>query len=501
MQTGASQITVLEERLQKLEYQHVTLQSEHVALQSQHAVLQSQYAQLQSRCVALETQNKELRERVDELQEKLGRNSRNSNQPPSSDQPGEGSRDGRRKNKKSKKRKRGGQPGHRGSHRELLPPEQVDHFVDHFRNECECCGEALPKTPDDHPERFQVTEIPPLRPETTEHRGHEVECPCCGHKNRGHIPDTVKSSAFGVRLTAMVMMLTGALHLSRRQAKEMLKSFFNVAISVGAISAIEGRFAEVIKPVVLQVWEKAREATVKHTDGTSWLQAGKMLQIWTIATAAVTVFKILSDGTARTLRALFRNVEGILVSDRATALKFWVMKNRQICWAHLLRKFISFSERAGPAGAYGRELLEYTAIMFDYYWSYREGRLSSQTFRARMAPLQEHVEAVLHRAVQAGIKGLSGSCEDILAHKEALWNFVTTKGVEPTNNNAERELRRFVLWRKRCFGTQSQRGNDYAECIMTVAHTARKQNRPLLPYLIEVFQAHSDGTELPSLLA
>jgi transposase len=240
---------------------------------------------------------------------------------------------------------------------------------------------------------------------------------------------------------------------------------------------------------------------VKHTDGTSWLQAGKMLQIWTIATTAVTVFKIISDGTARTLRALFKNAEGILVSDRATALKFWVMKNRQICWAHLLRKFISFSERDGPTGTYGRELLEYTGIMFDYYWRYKEGRFSSSLFRERMAPLQKQFEAVLARAAAAGIKGLSGSCEDILAHREALWTFVTKPGLEPTNNNAERELRRFVLWRKRCFGSQSQRGNDYAERMMTVVHTARKQNKPLLSFLTAVCEAERDGTPLPSLLS
>jgi transposase len=166
-----------------------------------------------------------------------------------------------------------------------------------------------------------------------------------------------------------------------------------------------------------------------------------------------------------------------------------------------LRNFISFSERDGPTGAYGRELLEYTGIMFESYWMYKEERLSNAGFRVRMAPLQKQFEAVLARAAAAGIKGLSGSCEDILAHREALWTFVTKPGVEPTNNNAERELRRFVLWRKRCFGSQSQRGNDYAERMMTVVHTARKQNKPLLSFLTAVCEAERDGRPLPSLLS
>ncbi len=541
MQMGTSQIDLFEDRLRELEAkyekrlqkleakydalqaEHATLQSEHATLKTEHAalktkydVLQTQHSQLQSRCIALEAENKELkvenkdlREQVAKLQERLGRNSRNSNQPPSSDKPGDDSKDESREGKnqrKGKKRKRGGQPGHRGSHRALLPPEQVDRFEDHVPDKCESCWEDLPKKPDENPERFQIierfqtTEVPPIKPFVTEDRAYEVECDC-GHKTRSHIPDSVKSSAFGARLTSMIVMLTGVLHLSRRQAMETLNNFFNVSISVGAISAIEGRFAEAVKPIVEQAWEKAREAAVKHTDGTSWLQAGNLLQIWTIATTAVTVFKILSDGTAKTLKALFSNAGGILVSDRATALNFWVMKKRQICWAHLLRKFISFSERDGPAGRFGRELLEYTGIMFDYYWMQKEGQISCQRFRTLMAPVQKQFEEALVRAARAGIKGLSGSCQDILGHREALWTFVTNSRVEPTNNHAERELRRFVLWRKRSFGSKSKRGNLFAERIMTVVHTARKQGKPLLPFLTDVCEAHRDGRHLPSLVA
>ena len=59
-------------------------------------------------------------------------------------------------------------------------------------------------------------------------------------------------------------------------------------------------------------------------------------------------------------------------------------------------------------------------------------------------------------------RGLSGSCADLLHHQEALWTSSwTSEGVEPTNNHAERELRGFVLWRRRrSFGTQSERGDS-----------------------------------------
>jgi transposase len=90
-------------------------------------------------------------------------------------------------------------------------------------------------------------------------------------------------------------------------------------------------------------------------------------------------------------------------------------------------------------------------------------------------------------------------CADILAHKAALWTFVDRDDVEPTNNHAERELRAFVLWRKRSFGAQSDRGNLFAERLMTVAHTARKQGKDVLPFLADCCQAQADGTRAPSL--
>ena len=54
------------------------------------------------------------------------------------------------------------------------------------------------------------------------------------------------------------------------------------------------------------------------------------------------------------------------MSDRfPLRFNFWAMDHRQICWAHLLRKFVSFSERAGPAARIGHELLDYTGILFE----------------------------------------------------------------------------------------------------------------------------------------
>jgi transposase len=436
---------------------------------------------------------------VTKLLEEKGRNSSNSGKPPSSDPPS--ARAQRRAKGKKGERKRGGQPGHEGSSRALVPPERVRHVEDLFPPECENCFASLPRMPDANPRRYQTAELPPVEPEITEWRQHGVVCPCCAHKTYGPY-EQIPTSPFGPRLSSIVALLTGVYHVSRRGTARLMSDLVGVEISLGAVSAIEARVSDAVKHAVDEVWQHVKLAAVKHTDGTSWFKAGAMCALWTVATSMATAFKILANAKRDTLAALFGDKKrGILVSDRATALLFWAMDRRQICWAHLLRKFIAFSEKSGRGGVIGEELLEYVGVMFEYWDNAKTDKITRAEFREHMAPVREHFEAAVERAVAAKIPGVSGSCADILEHRAALWTFVDRDDVEPTNNHAERELRAFVLWRKRSFGTQSERGDLFAERLMTVAHTARKQDIDVLAFLTSCCVAARDGSKKPSLFA
>ena len=467
-------------------------------LQARNRELEAIIVAKDARIAQLEEQVTDLSGRVATLIELQKQNSSNSNKPPSSDPPGGKSKD-REKRKKKSGRKRGGQPGHKGHHRTLVPESEVTDFVDFYPPECESCWEPLPKQADPHATRYQVTEVPPVVPETIEYRCHTVTCRC-GYKTQGKLGPDVPRIPFGPRLMSVIALVTGVYHISRRKTVTLLSDLLGVRLSLGAVSAVEARVSEAVKPAVDEAWKQVGEAKVKHTDGTGWSKAGVALAVWTIATTMVTVFQIVVNNSKATLKPLYGELKGILVSDRAAALNFWAMERRQVCWAHLLRKFVAFSERDGPAGAFGLEFLNYTGLVFEYWHAYRDGTLSRETFLAWMKPVRVQFEAALARAVAAGLPRLSGSCQDMLKHQLALWTFVEHEGVEPTNNHAERELRAFVLWRKRSFGSQSERGNRFAERLMTVAHTARKQKRDVLTFLTACCEAAQKGTRAPSLL-
>ncbi len=57
-----------------------------------------------------------------------------------------------------------------------------------------------------------------------------------------------------------------------------------------------------------------------------------------------------------------------------------------------------------------------------------------------------------------------------------------------------------MLWRKRSFGSQSERGERFAERVMTAVRTARKQGKDVLDFVIRSVTAHVNGAPPPRLI-
>lgn len=439
--------------------------------------------------------------RLTELQ---NQNSTNSHLPPSSDGPGATARGVRRPKKKKSKRKRGGQKGRRGAHRELLPAERVDEVVELFPEACEGCARPLPRVHDIDARRYQRIELLLTGPCVTEWQRHEVRC-ACGHSTRApYDASVIPASPFGPRLVSVVATLTGVYHLSRRRTQMLLRELFDIDVSLGAVSKMEACMSCSLRSAAGEAHDDVVAAMVKHADATSWLLAGATMSLWTLSTKLTTVYRIFTDGRRATIERMFKDafgqMFGILVSDRASVFGFWAMALRQICWAHLLRKFVSFFERDGPVGTFGRELLDYATLVFEYWRGFEKGDLSRDELKTWMAPVRRRFEATLDRVAAADLDDCSGSCKDLLAHKAALWTFVDIPGVDPTNNLAERDLRPLVIWRQRSYGCQSERGLRFVERVMTVAHTLRKRGRAVLDFFERTVAAHLVGTPAPRLL-
>jgi transposase len=447
--------------------------------------------------LALIVDVQKLETEVSALRERVNRNSRNSSKPPSSDGP-DASQKGRKRAKS--KRKRGGQPGHKGTTRKLVPIEQVKESYEIKPETCRKCGHAL-EGQDSEPYRHQVTEIPPVIAEIVEYRLHTLSCPECSTETSAEVPPGVPQGAFGPRLQAMVSLLSGRYRLSKRDTAEVMNDFFQATISTGSICALEQRSSEAISAPVEEAREYVKEQPAVHMDETGWREANHKAWLWVAASSQVTVFLIrCSRGGKVAKEMLGETFSGILNSDRWSAYNWVPVFLRQLCWSHLLRDFQAFVERGAESQRIGEAILAQSDLMFKWWYQVHDGTLTRATFQAQMKPVQQEVGQLLRQGTACAHHKTAGTCRDILKREDALWTFVRLEGIEPTNNLGERQVRHGVLWRKMCFGTQSKAGSRFAERIMTVVASLKQQQRNVLDYLTEACDAAIWGRPAPSLL-
>ena len=453
------------------------------------ASVQEAFLLLLNRVVSLE-------EKVANLEEQLKRNSGNSSQPPSQDGP---EKPILKKSEKSA-RKRGGQPGHPGAKRTLVPLELVKESHDIKPTHCGHCDSAL--TGDDpNPYRHQVVEIPPVVAEVTEYRLHTCTCQQCGRKTRALLPDGVATGAFGPRIEAMVGLLSGQYHLSKREIESMMATFFEVPISLGAISRVEKRCERAIATPVKDTEAYVRQQAVVHMDETGWREENKKAWLWVAATPGVAVFQIWRSRGSQVAKALLgEQYAGRIVSDRWSAYNWFDKRRRQLCWAHLKRDFQAISERKGPSQIIGEDLLQQKTQLFSLWHQVCEGALSRSDFIEKTKPIRDEVGRLLREGKLCDHKKTAGTCRHILRFEPALWTFIYVPGIEPTNNFAERQIRPAVLWRKSSFGTQSKAGSRFVQSLMTVVATLKLQNRNPFDYLVAAIDAANKDGPAPSLL-
>jgi transposase len=298
-----------------------------------------------------------------------------------------------------------------------------------------------------------------------------------------------------------VAALTGVYHLSRRTTVEVLQDLFGVELAVGSVSTCERAVSQAVAGPVAELHDHVQQQPeAVHADGTGWREGRKPAWLWVVVTTLATVFLVQARRNGAAARALLGTCAAILVSDRHGAYRQWAVEGRQLCWAHLKRDFQAFTERGGAAARLGRAMLQDTAKLFTRWHRVRDGTLSQGEFWQEMRPLRRRVERRLQRGASCPDTKTAGTCKQLLALAPALWTFIDVPGVEPTNNAAERALRRAVLWRKRSFGAHSSAGCRFAERMLTVAATLKQQERDVVDYLTQAALASLRAQPVPSLL-
>jgi transposase len=460
--------------------------------------------QLRAQIKALQAELDSLRATVAQLQEQLARarkDSSTSSKPPSSDivkppappppEEGEG------------KRTIGGQPGHPRHERSLVGPEMLNGGSHTYVAEiCPDCGHGLEAT-STPPRVVQQIEIETVPIVIAEHRGLPGYCPQCQKVHYGALPSGIdKGGLVGPRLTTLIAYLKGACHASYGTVRKFLRDVVGVHISRGQLVKVISKVSQALDaPYETLLHDLAAQARL-NVDETGHRECGKQWWTWCFRASLYTVFKIDPTRSGNVLlEVLGAEFNGVLGCDYFSAYRRYMRECNvlvQFCLAHLIRDVKYLMTLPGAADrAYGERLREALRSMFKII--HRRDELPDWAFSVR---LSEARAEVLRQALQdvPATRASQNMMQRFVKHGKAYFEFVTTPGVEPTNNLAEQAIRFVVIDRRITQGTRGEKGRRWCERIWTIIATCSQQGRSVFEYLNAAVEAYFAGDPAPSLL-
>lgn len=457
------------------------------------AELEAQVRQRDERIAALERQVAQLAAQV----ATLSKNSSNSSKPPSSDivkPPKPPPSSGR------KRRRIGGQPGHPRHERSAFPPEQIDAIRTYRLDRCPDCGGRLKPLAD--PRVIQQVEIVRKPARIVEHRAHAYRCTHCGKAQDAAMPaQVIKCGLIGPDLTAWVAYLKGVCHASFSTVRKFLRDVVKVTVSRGQLAKLIGKVSAALADPHQALLDALPGQPRLNVDETGHKNNGQAWWTWCFRAELFTLFKIESSrGSQVLLRLLGEEFDGVLGCDYFSAYRKY-MKDFgvavQFCLAHVIREvrfLLTLPDRV--TRDYARRLLDALRQLFRVI--HRREKMTPKRFHCA---LEEARQTVLKIGQCAPARREARNlAKRFRQHGAAYFQFITTPGVEPTNNLAEQAIRFVVIDRRITQGTRSETGRQWNERIWTTIATLTQQGRSVLEYLRDAIHAQIHNRRTPLLL-
>ena len=464
-----------------------------------------------------------------ELWEKQQKNSENSSQPPSQDNPysskkkqepekpssesesesdqSEGKEIDEEELKPKRKkspRKPGKQPGGKGFGRSQ--PLKAEVIIPHYPDSCSACNQELRESNAQRYMGYYVLELEPesfgFRIVTNLHHYYRATCSCghCTHEKpgRGRV-SVVEGRSQDLKLTEYVLVgpvlatfiasLSVRYRMSRTKIREFLQDWSNTELSIGSIDRCIRETGIACMPVVEELVEQLQNADILHLDETHWYVRGKLHWLWVAISTKTAVFHIGSRRKEELSHLVTEAFLAWLITDGYAVYRSH--PKRQRCLAHLIRKAIAVTGAINQKAAQiGQWILD---DLRELIATIAESSEDNRLIRKLLAGLRR----VCHLGQKADHKKLQALGKEILNDWDAVVAFVNHPELPPTNNEAERALRHAVIARNIGFGTRTREGSLAYSSLLSVIETCRLREINPWVYIAEVLALARQGIGPP----
>jgi transposase len=306
----------------------------------------------------------------------------------------------------------------------------------------------------------------------------------------------------GPRLTALVAYLKGVCHASFSTIRKFLRDVVGVSVSRGYLAKLTAKVSQSLAGAYGELCDRLPSEAAVNVDETGHAENRQKYWTWCFRAQLYTLFRIdKSRGSQVLVEVLGTEFNGVLGCDYFSAYRKYMRKfdvRVQFCMAHLIRdvKFL-LTLPGRDDQAYGQRLRDALRELFAVI--HRRAQMTAAGF-------QKALEAARKQVLRAGTTGVPDTkharnlAKRFRQHGAAYFRFVTTPGIEPTNNLAEQAIRFVVIDRRITQGTRSEKGRRWCERIWTVIATCAQQGRAAFQFLLDSVQAYLSGTSPPSLL-
>lgn len=461
-------------------------------LRSQVFGLEQTHAKLQKEMAQLRADNQKLKDQI----ARLKRNSSTSSKPPSSDivKP---------KNKgtarKKRKRKIGGQKGHPRQERIPFAPDDIDHTLAYELS----LDQAQGLIPLEEWFVLQQVDLAEKLYVVTEHRARKYLDPRTGRTVIAPLPEAVKAAGLvGPKLSALAAYQKGDGHMSYSTIQRFWNEVLGIPISRGQLANVIQKASAAFAEPYTELREALAQQASVGADESGHKDSGEKLWTWCFRAPDFTVFHIDPSRSSDVLKAILTEAfGGVIGSDYFSAYHKYMADCGvllQFCWAHLIRDIRFLAEHSDRSlQRWGRKLLPWVRKLFDTW--HRAEQMTEAGFARSMDRIRRGFLKAVRRPPSRG-EAQTLAARFCGRKADNYFRFLTTPGIEPTNNQTEQAIRHIVIDRHITQGTRGKRGQQWCQRVWTLIATCRQQNRRVFEFFCDAINAHFQQETAPSLL-